>query len=170
MASQNVYYVSDVPWYVFTKHLFVSLLDDLLGTFLQLPKNVLHVKDIRSYIHCKIESIDDEEIHKDLGTICNNYLNFKFEYAHLSELNLVKYMFYTEFDNCNWTQIILSRVHNDMLWLGDTQTIIENDLIHKVIGLSNEGCNPINEKNVRKKLEINLHTRFEGRNMKGDSI
>lgn len=36
--------------------------------------------------------------------------------------------------------------------------------------MSNEGCNPINEKNVRNMVETNLNTRFYGRNMKVDSI
>ena len=53
-------------------------------------------------------------------------------------------MFYTEFDNHEWTRIILSRVHDDLLWLGDSQIVIDDDLIHKVTGLSNEGCNPVN--------------------------
>ena len=54
MGSQEDYDVSERPRYTFKKHPFVSLLDDLLGAFLHVLKNVLHVEDIRSYIHCKI--------------------------------------------------------------------------------------------------------------------
>ena len=61
-----MYDVSDRPWYLFKKHLFISLLDDPFGTFLQVLKNVIHVEDIKSCIHCKIESIGDEDIQKDL--------------------------------------------------------------------------------------------------------
>lgn len=78
-------------------------------------------------------------------------------------------MFYTKFDNHYWTQIILSRVHDDMFWLADEKVVIENDLIHKVKGLSNEGYNPINEKNFRKMVERNLNTKFDGRHVKVDS-
>ena len=46
---------------------------------------------------------------------------------------------------------------------------IYNDLIHKVIGLSNEGCNPINERNEREMANAYLFTRFDGRNMKVDA-
>ena len=60
---------------------------------------MLHVQDIISYIHCKIESISDEDIHKDIWTMCNSKLFLKTEYTYLNELNLVKYMFYIEFDN-----------------------------------------------------------------------
>lgn len=60
---------------------------------------MLHVEDVQSYIHCKFERIGDEDIHKDLGVMCNNDQTFKSDYKHLNELNLVKYMFYIEFDN-----------------------------------------------------------------------
>ena len=75
--------ISDRPRYTFKKHPFFSLLDDPIGAFLQVLKNVLHVEDIRSYIHCKIESIGDTEIHKELEKMCNNDLSRKPENAYL---------------------------------------------------------------------------------------
>ena len=114
MASQRVYDVSDKARYEFKKHPFVSLLDDPVGAFSQVLKNVLHVEDIRSYIHWKIERIGDEEIQKDLRKMCNNDLSLKSEYAHIEDLNLVKYMFYKKIDNHEWTQIILIKIHDDM--------------------------------------------------------
>ena len=102
--------------------------------------------------------------------MCNNDLTLKSEYAHLNELNIVKYMFYIEFNNHDWTQIILSRVHHKMFQLGDAQVAIDYDLIHKVTSLSNEGCNIINDKNVMKTIETKLFTKFDGRKMKVDSI
>ena len=46
MERQEVFNVSNRPRYNFKKHQFVSLLDDPIGAFLQVPKNVLHAKDI----------------------------------------------------------------------------------------------------------------------------
>ena len=170
MATQEVFDISDRPRYTFKKHLFVCLLDDPIGAFLQVPKKILHVEDIRSYIHCKIESIGDAEIHKELEKMCNNDLSLQLEYANLEPLNLVKYMFYMEFENHEWTRIILIRFHDDLLWLGDSQVCIDNDLIHKVTSLSNKGCNLVNIKNVRKMVETNLNMRFDGRIMKVNTI
>lgn len=79
-------------------------------------------------------------------------------------------MLYTDFDNHEWTQIILRRVHDNILWLGDSIICIDNDLIHKVTSLNNGGCNLVNIKNVRKIVETNLNTYFDGRNMKVNSI
>ena len=70
-------------------------------------------------------------------------------------------MSYTEFNNNDQTQIILSRVHDDLLWIGDAHIVIDNDLIHKVTRLGNEGCNHVSEKNVRKMVQMNLDTSFD---------
>ena len=102
--------------------------------------------------------------------MCNNDLSLKLEYAHIEDLNLEKYIFYTKFDNHEWTQIILSRIHDDMFWLGDAQIVIDIDLIHKVTRFNNERCNHVNEKSIRKIVEKNLKTKFDGRNMKVDPI
>ena len=146
------------------------MLDDPLGTFSQVPENVLHVEDIRGYSHCKIESIGNSNIHKDLEKICRNDLSLKPEFTYLERLHLIKHMFYMDFDNQDWIRIILSRIHDDLLWLGDLVVCIDNDLIHKVINLSNKGSNPVNTRNACKIIEANLNTYFNGRNMKVNSI
>ena len=79
-------------------------------------------------------------------------------------------MFYMDFDNNERTKIILSRVHDDLLWMGDSIICIDNDLIHKVTGLSNQGSNPKNIKSVHKLVAKNLNTYLDGRNMKVNSI
>ena len=69
---------------------YISLVDDPLGAFSQVLNNVLHVEDIRGYIHYKIESIGDFDIHKNLKKICRNDLSLKPEFAYLERLNLVR--------------------------------------------------------------------------------
>ena len=75
-----------------------------------------------------------------------------------------------DFDNNEWTRIILRKVHDDFLWLGNSIICIDNDLIHKVAGLSNKGSNLVNIKNVHKIVEENINTYFHGRNMKFNTI
>ena len=77
MESQEVHDVSDRTRYVFKKNPFVSLLDDPIGAFSKVSDNVLHVEDIHSYIHCKIRSIGDSKIHRELEKMCNNDLTAK---------------------------------------------------------------------------------------------
>ena len=117
-----------------------------------------------------MESIGDVDIHRDLEKICRNNLSLKLKYAHLERLKLVKKMFYTDFKNEVWVRIMLSRVHDDLLWLGDSVVCIDDDLIHKVTGFPNKGSNPINTRHVRKLVETNLNTYFDGRNMKVNTI
>ena len=100
--------VSERPRYKFKKHPFVSLIDDPLGAFSEILPNMLHVEDVRSYIHYKFESISDGDIHKDLNIMCNGDLTLKQDFVNLNEMNLIKYIFYIEFDNHEWSRIILS--------------------------------------------------------------
>lgn len=46
MASQKIFDVIEILRYKFKKHPFVSLVDDPLGTFSQIPQNVLHTEDV----------------------------------------------------------------------------------------------------------------------------
>ncbi|MDF3675377.1 hypothetical protein, partial [Enterobacter hormaechei] len=59
---------------------------------------------------------------------------------------------------------------DDFFWLGDSIICTNNDLFHKVIGLSNEGNNPMNIKNVHKIVEGNLNKYFDGGNIKVNTI
>lgn len=86
-------------------------------------------------------------------------------------LNITKHIFFTKFDNHEWKRIILrewkriilSHIHEDIF-------MNENDMIHKLTGLSNEGSNLVNIKNVNKLVETNLKIISKGRNMKLDMI
>ena len=135
MVNQGVCSISDRPRYKFKSYPFISLVDDLVRAFLHIQDNVLHVEDIHGYIHCKMERIGDVDIHKDLEKICNNDLTLKPEYARLERLNLIKKMFYTDFENEEWVRIVLSRVHDVLLYLRESIVCIDNDLIHKVTSL-----------------------------------
>lgn len=98
MKNPIVCDVSKRSRYKSKKHPYVSMEDDPLGAFSQVSKTVLHVEDISLYIHCMFGSIGDNDIHKDLDLVCNGNLSLKQGFAHLKDLNIVKYIFHTEFD------------------------------------------------------------------------
>ena len=60
-------------------------------------------------------------------------------FEHLKELDLFKYHFYHELDTEEWTQIILSRIHDGKLWMQDSVDDISADLIHEVTSLCKQG-------------------------------
>ena len=66
---------------------------------------------------------------------------------------MFKYHLYHELDIDEWTQIILSRIHDGKLWMQDNVVEISIDLIHEVIGLRKQGSVPIGENLVKKKVE-----------------
>lgn len=54
--------IKDRPHLEFKKHHFKSLLDDPLGEFSSVFHGVLHIEDIRAYIHYDIEEIGSYEM------------------------------------------------------------------------------------------------------------
>ena len=97
--------------------------------------NVVCLEDIGSYLNSKFESIGSEYINKDMELIFNDDMTMKPRFEHLKELNLLKYHFYHELDTDEWTQIILSRLHDGKLWMQDSVIDIFANLIHEVNGL-----------------------------------
>lgn len=56
---------------------------------MQVPHKILHIEDVRAYVHCKFERIGDNDLHKDLDLECNNDLSLKKGFEYLSGLNIV---------------------------------------------------------------------------------
>lgn len=121
--------------------------DDPEGAFSLNPHGVLHVEDNRAYIHYTLDIIRNSQIIRDLRDMMDNG-ELKPEFYKLKDLNILQMFEYYEFDKPKWIKIILSRIHDQFIWMGDQPTIINKDLIHVIIGLSREGTIPTSMKNT----------------------
>jgi hypothetical protein len=108
---------------------------------------VLHVEDIRAYIHCKLEIIGNAQIIRDLSDMMDDG-ELKLEFFKLKDLKKFQMFEFYEFDEQEWIKIILSRIHDQFIWMGDQPSLINKDLIHTVIGLRREGTIPTFAKNT----------------------
>lgn len=62
IAMPLVVEVKDMTRLIFKIHLYKSMMDDPVGAFSSIPHGVLHVDDVHTYIHCKIEEIGTKDI------------------------------------------------------------------------------------------------------------
>lgn len=69
MDAPVIYDVVDIPRYKFKRNPFKSCEDDPEGSFSQTPVGILHVEDIRAYIHCKYETIGEVNIYSELDSM-----------------------------------------------------------------------------------------------------
>ena len=113
--------------------------DDSKDAFSQTLEGVLHVEDIRLYIHCKFEIIGNKDIWKDLSEIFKEDKTLNPESGYLQNPNILQYMDYEEFDELEWIRIVLSRIHDQFIWVGDKPTMITKELFHLVTSLDNVG-------------------------------
>ena len=72
---------------------------------------------------------------KEFDHIFNQGMSYKHKYEYWKDNDLVKFMFYFEFNNEGWTKIILSRIHDGKFWLGYNMIDISTNLIHEVTRL-----------------------------------
>ena len=102
--------------------------------------------------------------------VFNHDMTMNPKFDHLKEFDLFKYHFHHELDTDEWTQIILSRIHDGKLWVQDNVVDILANLIHEVTGLSKQGSVPIGEKMVKKKVESYTKADYIGKAMVISSI
>ena len=118
------------------KIIFVKLVEGNPNLALSITQNnVVHLEDVSSYLNSKFETIGSEFMNKDMELIFNQDMTIKPRFEHLKELDLFKYHFYYDLDTNEWTQIILSRIHDGKLWMSDCVVDISTNLIHEVTSL-----------------------------------
>jgi hypothetical protein len=88
--------------------------DDPEGALSQTPHGVLHVEDIRAYIHYKFEIIGTTQIIRDLSDMMEEG-ELKPEFTKLKFLNIFQIFKFYEFDEPKWIKIILSRIHDQFI-------------------------------------------------------
>lgn len=108
METPQVVDITKRNKYKFKKHPFISMENNPEGAFSQTPFGVLHVEDIRTYIHCKFESIGDLEIMKEMNEVLDDQGVLKVEFTNLDNCRLITYMEQHEFSNAEWVRIVLS--------------------------------------------------------------
>lgn len=95
---------------------FKSIEDVPNSAFSSVSYKVLHVDDVRAYIHCIIEETGNEVI----LSLYNKHIrdkdgNPKPEYAQLQRKSFMKFFHFLLFDEGEWVRYILSHVHDDFI-------------------------------------------------------
>lgn len=109
-------------------------MEDYAGAFSMFSNDVMNVEDVGAYIHCTLEDLGTKEIKSmyqsmilgDLGTI-------KPEFKAIEYLGLTSILYILKFKD-EVTRYVLSRVHNEFIWL-DSPYMITKESIQFVTGL-----------------------------------
>lgn len=126
----------------FKRHPFKSVEDDPNCVFLSVPYGVLHVDDVRGYIHYSIEETENKYI---LTLYTNNIMdkvgNPKLKYAQLQRKCFTYFVHFSTFNEDEWVRSILSHVHDEFIWL-ERSYKITNQAIHAVTCLNQTSDKP----------------------------
>lgn len=120
---------------VFKRHPFKSIQDAPEGEFSSVSYDVLHNEDIRAYIHCDVEELGNANMLTLYNKHLANLRNLKSKHKILHDKGLVKFIYFLIFDEAKWVRYILTRVHDEFIWL-DRQHKITKKAIQAVTCLS----------------------------------
>jgi len=102
----------------FKKHPHKSVEVNPLGTLSDVPHGVLHVEDIRAYIHASIHEFGDSK----LLDLFKNHLrdenhDLKHEYKALEDKHFIQVIGFPSFDEDEWVRYVPNQMHAEFMWL-----------------------------------------------------
>lgn len=107
-----------------------SELDDKTA-FSLIPDRVLLVEDVRFFTKCRVEELSHVEISDTYDGLCtNDKLDSKFE--HIIIKGLTEALVYPHVFKPQWVKFVLSRVHDDFMWLQEQPIKITKEVIHLI--------------------------------------
>jgi len=143
MDTPNIVKISDRPRPIFKKYPYKSLEVDPLGAFSSVSHGVLHTEDIRVYIHANIEEFGEFRLrdiyHKQL---IDDAFELKPKYKGIQEKHFDQFIHFPCFEEDEWVRYVLSRVHDNFLWLKRPYKITK-EAIRAVTGLYSSGGIPV---------------------------
>lgn len=124
MDTLHLVDVTDRPWPEFKRHPFKSEETDPVSALSSVPYGVLHVEDVRSFYHCKLEDMGVSFIYDQYRWLCDNKGILKEQFKSVAEKGFHHAgNFINDFDN-ELVRFVLSHIHDQFMWL---------DRVHKIV-------------------------------------
>lgn len=101
--------------------------------FSLIPDRVMLVEDVRFFTKCCVEELGHVEIKDTYDELCTDgKLNSKYE--HIKIKGLTEALTYPRVFKPQWVKFVLSRVHDDFMWLEEQPFKITKEIIHLITG------------------------------------
>lgn len=113
----------------FKNHPYNLLEGDTKGAFSSILYGVLHVEDIRAYIHCDFKELESAKMMKLYARhMIDDMRNLKLEFNSLQHKGFIQFINFLVFDKPEWARYILSRVHGELIWLDKLHKITKQEI------------------------------------------
>ena len=91
------------------------------------------VKDVKKCHNYKVGGIGDMEIHEAYKNLCDNGV-LKEEFNIVEKKGLTRALDFPTFFKIEWIRLVLSRIHDNYLWLEGGPIKITKRIIHRFTG------------------------------------
>lgn len=111
----------------------VAYRNDPAGALSIIPNKVIMVQVVRKYYNYKTGAISDLEINQAYEKLCVDGV-LKDEYKIMERKGLTRALVFPTAFKSKWVRIVMSRIHDGILWLEDAPIKISKRIIHRVTG------------------------------------
>ena len=105
--------------------------NDPTGTLSMIPSKVVMIHDVRKCYKCKVKGVSDMELREAYEKLCDNGV-LKEEYNIFEKKGLTQALDFPATLKTKWIKIVLSRIHDDYIWLEGGPIKITKRVIHRV--------------------------------------
>lgn len=138
MDTPHIIDVSIRPQLEFKRHPQKLIETDPVEALSSVPYDVLHIEDITSYIHCKLEDLGTLAIYNQYWKLCDKQGLLKDQFRRVADKGFHHALnFLNDFEE-EHVRYVLRKIHDQFIWL-DRPHKITKEVIHVVIGLSATG-------------------------------
>ena len=110
----------------------IAYKQDSYGVLL-IPPQVLMIQDVICCYTCKVGSIGDMDIRETFGKLCKNRA-VKEEFKIVERKGLTRVLDFPIVLKTERIKIVLSRIHDNSIWLDNGPVNIIENIVHRVIG------------------------------------
>lgn len=123
----------------FKWHPYKSVDTEPLGAFSSMSYGVLHIEDIREYVHANIKDLGSVQLFELYSNpIVQEDFTVKLEFKTLVEKKFAQFAKFPIFEEDEWVHYILSKVHDEFMLI-DTPFKITKEAICVVTSLNSFG-------------------------------
>lgn len=148
----------------FKRHPHKSTETDPVGTLSSVPYGVLHMEDVRSYIHCKLEDLGIFAIFDQDRLMCDKEGILKEQFRWVTDKGFHHALNFLDNFEEEHVRYVLIRIHDHFMWLDKLHNITK-EAIHVIIGLWATGEVPILRSIPKDDVSKLIKSRWDGRPM-----
>lgn len=147
----------------------VAYKNDPASALSVIPPKVIMIQDVRKCYNCKVRGVGDLELREAYNRLCENGA-LKEEFNIVEKKGLTRALEFTTAFKTEWIKIMLSKIHDNYIWLEGGPIRITKKIIHRVTRFPTLEQQKSLRNDAKETIEKNTGAKWNKRGMTIDTI